>query len=71
MASTIELSQKVNFLENEVAMLRSFLVGLVKKDNEGEYKPAFVKKIFKAFAEPADFTFRGKDDFLSAIKNNG
>ncbi len=59
--------RSVNLVE-EVKALRSFLIGMLGKDKEGEYKPEFVRKVLKAARKKAVFTFKGKKDFLEQIK---
>lgn len=44
--STKELEKNMRKLSDEVALLRSFAIGLVGEiDSEGRYKPEFIKKI--------------------------
>jgi hypothetical protein len=54
-------------LEREIKLLRSFLIGIVGKDPEGNYRPEFVKKILKAAREKKEFVFRNKSSFLSRL----
>lgn len=55
-------------LKKEVSRLRSVVIGIIGKDEEGEYRPEFVKKILKASQEPSHYTFKDKKHFLSQIK---
>ena len=57
-------------LREEIKALRSFIIGVLGKDSEGEYKPDFVRKVLKAAREKAIFTFRNKKDFLKQIKKS-
>ncbi|MCK4781517.1 hypothetical protein KAS79_01145 [Candidatus Parcubacteria bacterium] len=54
-------------LQEEVKILRSFVIGIAGKDKEGEYKPEFVKKILKASQEKPEHRFKDKKSFLSMI----
>lgn len=46
--TTLEKTNRtVEELKKEVKQLRSFVIGQVGHDNEGEYKPAFVKRVLK------------------------
>jgi len=57
-------------LREEIKALRSFIIGVLGKDSEGEYKPEFVRKILKVAREKATFTFKNKKDFLKQIKRS-
>jgi hypothetical protein len=63
-----KLNQKSNNLIEEVKALRSFLIGILGRDKEGEYKPEFVRKVLRAARKKAVFTFKGRKDFLEQIK---
>jgi len=60
------LNRKSN-LKEEVRALRSFIIGVLGRDREGEYKPEFVRKVLKAARERAIFTFKNKRAFLKQI----
>lgn len=62
------LPQQVNELKREVHSLRSFLNSWVGKDKEGEYRPAFVRRIAKATQEKPTLTFKNPKSFLDDIK---
>lgn len=55
-------------LREEIKALRSFIIGILGKDPEGEYKPEFVRKVLKASREKASFTFKDKKEFLKKIR---
>ena len=61
------VSSEVRNLKNEVRLLRSFVIGLVVRDEEGEYKPQFVRKILKAAQEESVGVFKDKESFLKLI----
>jgi len=66
-----ETSEKLNSLSKlreEIKSLRSFVIGVLGKDREGEYSPEFIHKTLKATQEKADFTFKNKKEFLKQIK---
>lgn len=66
---TIEkLNTNVSRLQKEVEFLRSFVIGTIGKDSEGEYKPEFVKRILKANQEKQKFAFKDEKTFLSQIR---
>jgi hypothetical protein len=55
-------------LREEIKAFRSFIIGVLGKDPEGEYRPGFVREILKASREKAIFTFRGRESFLRQLK---
>lgn len=60
---------KVLQLEKEVELLRSAVFGLVGRDEEGDYRPAFVKKIWRGLGERPFFEFKNVDSFLSHLRS--
>ncbi|KKQ67979.1 MAG: hypothetical protein A3F95_01190 [Candidatus Nealsonbacteria bacterium RIFCSPLOWO2_12_FULL_39_31] len=55
-------------LKKEVRMLRSFLIGNLLKDNEGEYKQKFIRTILMASKENAKFVFKNGEIFLGQLQ---
>ncbi len=55
-------------LKQEVSLLRSFVISVVGKDSEGEYRPEFVKEILKASQEKPERVFRDEDSFLAELR---
>lgn len=55
-------------LQQEVALLRSVVIGIIGKDEEGEYRPEFVTQILKAAKEPAIYQFKDAKSFLRLLK---
>ncbi len=55
-------------LAQEVALLRSSVIGLIGKDSEGEYRPEFVADTLDTL-DGATFIFSTPGDFLARIKN--
>jgi len=66
--TTKTLEKKTRKLEREVELLRSFMIGQAGKDLEGEYNPAFVKKILKAAKEKPKYEFKDAESFLKHIR---
>ena len=54
-------------LEKEVELLRSFVIGIAGKDNEGEYKPEFVERVLRALKDKPEFEFTNSKAFLSQL----
>ena len=54
-------------LQQEVKLLRSAVIGLVGKDNEGSYQPEFVKSTFTALKSRPTEHFTSEKKFLSDI----
>lgn len=66
--STKILERKTVELEKEVALLRSLVLGYIAKDPEGDYKPAFVRRILKAAAEKPKYEFKDSRSFLKHLR---
>lgn len=64
-----KINSNISRLQAETEFLRSFAIGVLGKDKEGEYNPEFVKKILKIAQEEGGFCFEGKKDFLKAIRS--
>ena len=56
-------------MKREMQQMRSLLIGMLGRDEEGEYRPAFVRKVLRAAKEKPTQTFRGRGSLLAAIKN--
>lgn len=54
-------------LQKEVSILRSAIIGLIGKDEEGVYRPEFIEEILNASAETPQYRFRGKNSFLTDL----
>ena len=57
-------NNRIENLQSEVRNLRSLVIGMLGKDEEGDYRPDFVKKVLKAAKQKAEYTFEGKASFL-------
>ncbi|MBI2450013.1 MAG: hypothetical protein HYV47_00595 [Candidatus Nealsonbacteria bacterium] len=58
----------ISKLQEEINLLRSFVIGITGKDKEGNYRQEFVKKILKSAREKERFVFRGARHFLSELQ---
>jgi len=65
-----KLNREVSNLRREIEMLRSFLIGTLAKDEEGEYRPEFVKRILCLSKERARFIFKDAKSFLEQIQKS-
>lgn len=54
-------------LQQEVSLLRSFVIGLAGKDREGKYRPEFVRRTLQALKEKATKRFLNPKAFLSDL----
>ena len=66
--TTKMLERKTKKLEKEVNLLRSFIIGYLGKDSEGEYKPEFVRRVLRAAAQEPKYEFKNGDSFLKHIR---
>lgn len=55
-------------VKQEVALLRSAIIGLVGKDREGEYRPNFIAEVFRDVRRKPTKKFSTKEDFLSELE---
>jgi len=63
-----KLNRNVSGLREEIKILRSFIIGTLGRDKEGEYRPDFVRRILNAASEGAIFTFQNKELFLKKVR---
>ena len=70
MSQIITNHKKVNIadLQREINLLRSFVIGCVKKDKEGKYRQKFIKDALQAVQEKAEYTFENKRSFLNYLR---
>ena len=66
--TSVKLNRGLSNLKEEIRALRSFIIGALGKDHEGEYRPEFVRRVLKAARKKAVFTFKNKKDFLKQIE---
>lgn len=57
-------------LLHEVRLLRSAVIGLSGKDSEGEYRPAFVRRVLKAAREKPAYRFITARVFLAHLRKS-
>ena len=65
-----KLNQKVYNLKKEIEILRSFLIGTLIKDKEGEYRPEFIKKILRLSKKKGEFSFKNAKTFLEQVRKS-
>ena len=67
--SAVKIKDELANLRGEVVLLRSAIISLLGEDQEGQYRPEFVKKILKAATEKPKFAFNGSAEFLKQLKS--
>lgn len=55
-------------LQKEIEMLRSFVIGYLGRDAEGEYRPEFVREILKVANEKPQYIFKNSKTFLAQLR---
>lgn len=55
-------------LKAEVGRLRSFVIGQIGRDPEGEYRPEFVARILKLSNRKPTHRFVSKESFLKDVR---
>ncbi len=55
-------------VKNEVKLLRSFVMSLIKEDKEGKYNPRFIKEVLKAVKEKPTHSFLYGQTFLKELR---
>jgi hypothetical protein len=67
--NTLEkINNSISRLQAETKFLRSFAIGVLGKDQEGEYSPDFINKILKSAEKDGKFTFHDKNSFLKKLQ---
>jgi hypothetical protein len=61
-------TRSIRELEHEVKLLRSFAIGHLGKDPEGEYRPEFVERALAAAQEEAVDEFSDTESFLREMR---
>ena len=62
------LDQKIEELKKDIKFLKSFLIGILGKDKEGDYNPEFVKEVLRIAKKKPCFKFKSKKAFLEELK---
>lgn len=57
-------------LEREIGLLRSFIIGLAGRDEEGKYRPEFVGRVFESLREKPKFSFKNASGFLAQLRKS-
>ncbi len=55
-------------VKQELALLRSAVIGIIGKDPEGSYRPEFVKEMFATLSDTPEFEFSSPKQFLDHLK---
>lgn len=63
-----KLNREIAHLHREMRQLKSFAIGMIAQDEEGTYRPAFVREIMRALEEEPRHTFKDKRSFLKQIE---
>jgi len=63
-----KLDRELKHMKRDVDILRSFAIGIVGKDPEGEYRPEFVREILRASKEKTPYKFTTPKAFLKDIE---
>ena len=63
------LGQNILDINEEVRLLRSFVIGLTGKDKEGQYRPEFVERVFQALKQKPVLNYNNPKDFLKQLNN--
>lgn len=56
-------------LNQEVRLLRSAVIGMIAEDREGEYDPAYVRRVLSMRTDRATTVFKNAASFLKAIES--
>ena len=62
-----KLNNEILSLKEEVKIIRTVIIGLLGKDEEGNYRPEFIKKVLKISKEKPIGVFKDKETFLKEI----
>jgi hypothetical protein len=65
-----ELQKDVENLTEEVALLRSAVIGLIGEDPEGEYLPEFVEEVLRLSKEEPLYEFKDSESFLKLLEKD-
>ncbi|MCG2809647.1 MAG: hypothetical protein L6275_04910 [Candidatus Portnoybacteria bacterium] len=65
-----KMSNDLSSVQEELARMRSIVLGFLVRDKEGRYQTKFTQKILKAAKEKPIYKFKNEHDFLSQIKKS-
>jgi len=63
-----KLNAELGTLKREVRTLRSFLISVVGKDEEGAYRPQFVREVLRAAREQPTRSFENAHSLLKELE---
>ncbi|MCI0619944.1 hypothetical protein L0Y40_02855 [Candidatus Wolfebacteria bacterium] len=66
--TTLE-KKRLERLEREVAELRAMVRAVVPFDDEGEYRPEFIRELKKALRKKPTYTYTGSGALLEQLKS--
>lgn len=61
-------NNKIDLILEEVALLKSAIIGWIGKDKEGEYKQKFVDNVLQSSEDNQIFKYTDKKSFLERLK---
>lgn len=64
----ISTKNEIDTLKQEVRLLRSFVISMLGKDMEGEYRPEFIEELLKASSEDPTHHYTGAGSLLKQLK---
>ena len=64
--ATDVVTEKIN-TKDEIRLLRSFVIGMLGKDEEGDYRPEFVAKALKAAREESRGVITDPETFFKNL----
>ncbi len=67
MPQALRNKYQISELQEEVRILRSFVIGIIGKDKEGKYNPEFVEKVLQFSQEEPKHAFKDSSSFLKQI----
>lgn len=60
--------EEIDTLKKEVRSLRSFIISMLGKDTEGDYRPEFVDELMKAISETPIYHYTGAGSLLKHLE---
>jgi hypothetical protein len=67
--TTRPTKNELNHLKEEITILRSFIIGLIGKDEEGNYRPEFVRRVLKVAKQKPIREFQNARSFLKDLQS--
>lgn len=66
----IKTPPKLKKIEQDLAAVRSFIIGLAGRDKEGEYHPEFVRRVLQASQKKPTYKFTNAKNFLEQLRKS-